>query len=625
MSNIKHKKFSLFKNLNINSKMISFTFIIIIFAGLIATYGLFQINDLNTRLHTIRDKDWIVANGYTQINTGINAQLSDLYAYTQGVTDRHIDFVEQKNSIENYIHNINNLLANASSNFNSVQSNYTIFSNIGLDENTGFFTLSDSYATSMQQSFIDQQKLNQLEKSINIVLSLLLSETSVETGHTNATIMQQVQALTISFLNSQNLLSKIIDSSNNTEINLLLSDVLYSFNSSSNPDSIINKLTILENSIPGAIIDNSIGNVSLQYVNQLQTLILNGNNSLLPWVNYISSSTNGLIGQKTYQNGLKVQMDQNLDQASSLALNLNINLEGLEAVASSEMSHTVSSSDVAFIAMLILSIIDAIIVVSLGLLFSRSISRPIKQIADISKIFSTGDLTQTIENIDRTDEVGILYTSFSGMNSFLKEIIQEITELSQTLASSSEEMASSSEEVNASSEEISSIAQDISRNAQSQANKISTSLNHSIELGKNFEERIKEINQTASLIESISSQVNMLALNASIEAARAGEYGRGFAVVADNIRKLADESKSAVTKVQTTIHGLRESLSQSIMNIRTSIEQAASIAEGTASNAEESSAATEEQAAIMEELTASAQELSQLALNLENLLKKFKI
>ena len=241
----------------------------------------------------------------------------------------------------------------------------------------------------MQQSFIDQQKLNQLEKSINIVLSLLLSETSVETGHTNATIMQQVQALTISFLNSQNLLSKIIDSSNNTEINLLLSDVLYSFNSSSNPDSIINKLTILENSIPGAIIDNSIGNLSLQYVNQLQTLILNGNNSLLPWVNYISSSTNGLIGQKTYQNGLKVQMDQNLDQASSLALNLNINLEGLEAVASSEMSHTVSSSDVAFIAMLILSIIDAIIVVSLGLLFSRSISRPIKQIADISKIFST--------------------------------------------------------------------------------------------------------------------------------------------------------------------------------------------------------------------------------------------
>ena len=110
MSNIKHKKFSLFKNLNINSKMISFTFIIIIFAGLIATYGLFQINDLNTRLHTIRDKDWIVANGYTQINTGINAQLSDLYAYTQGVTDRHIDFVEQKNSIENYIHNINNLM-----------------------------------------------------------------------------------------------------------------------------------------------------------------------------------------------------------------------------------------------------------------------------------------------------------------------------------------------------------------------------------------------------------------------------------------------------------------------------------------------------------------------------------
>jgi methyl-accepting chemotaxis protein len=52
----------------------------------------------------------------------------------------------------------------------------------------------------------------------------------------------------------------------------------------------------------------------------------------------------------------------------------------------------------------------------------------------------------------------------------------------------------------------------------------------------------------------------MLALNAAIEAARAGESGKGFAVVADEIRKLAENSKNTVGKIQQVVKEVMESV-----------------------------------------------------------------
>ena len=138
---------------------------------------------------------------------------------------------------------------------------------------------------------------------------------------------------------------------------------------------------------------------------------------------------------------------------------------------------------------------------------------------------------------------------------------------------------------------------------------------------KQFFDKIEGRIITYELIESISNQVNMLALNASIEAYRAGKYGRGFAVVADNIIRLADDTKLSANRVKDIIDDLTTTIAKSMNDVSSSVISVTTVAEENTSEAEEASAATEKQAAIIQKLLALAQELAKFSIDLENIVK----
>ena len=154
---------------------------------------------------------------------------------------------------------------------------------------------------------------------------------------------------------------------------------------------------------------------------------------------------------------------------------------------------------------------------------------------------------------------------------YIKETIESINRMAQvveTIIEKNEMLKEASDKTFASTKEYIMIMD----GAVATMNTIDESTKKTLETITILNDRIEDIEQLTNTISAIANETSMLSLNASIEAARAGENGKGFAVVAGQVRKLAEESHSAVASITKHMESFRQNVLRSVASIKEETE-----------------------------------------------------
>ncbi|MGW9530730.1 methyl-accepting chemotaxis protein [Paenibacillus terrae] len=252
---------------------------------------------------------------------------------------------------------------------------------------------------------------------------------------------------------------------------------------------------------------------------------------------------------------------------------------------------------------------------------SRQLALRTRKLTDAAKQIADGNLTVQLAQTKGYDELDELNESFRFMIGNLRNIVLSIGQsgnrvdlMAQDIDQHNEAMKEIVTQVSTSTEELAmgsqKIAEDLSTTVgvvdemqqKFEANLLETTQSstysedalHVIEQGtrvmsdqlrivaenrsamseveqtvKELEANAAEITTMTGYVSEIASQTSLLSLNASIEAARAGEAGKGFAVVANEVKKLANQSESAVKQIYTAVEGITQAMDK----VKTSVAQ----------------------------------------------------